>query len=172
VERLGTTKAVLLRTASCPELTGLLSEVYRQLLLAALPLLSAMAPNGPDFDKRPGVRAGNSMGPVDKGTKGFSEGTYQDDWDAWLSILTYSYVSATEISADSGVIDKIAENVLTEGDYSMIGGPFGINSNSAAQAVANTASGEDVPVPGARWAPGAENWEQVKFDPSIDHLRF
>ena len=113
-----------------------------------------------------GMNAEGNVGRVDHNTTGFSEGTHAADIAAWNALRNDPNPCDNNnlINADDDVVRAQAESVIEDQDYSAIAGPFGANSNSAAQAVANTSSGDIVPTPGTgRSSPGAGSWREIRF---------
>jgi hypothetical protein len=113
-----------------------------------------------------GQNAQGRVGRVDESTTGFSEGTYAADRAAWEGLKGSSpdNPNLVEIPASSLAVRSAAEALIENRDYSAISGPFGANSNSAAQAVANRAAGVALPTPGRpRISPGAGSWREIQF---------
>jgi uncharacterized protein RhaS with RHS repeats len=112
--------------------------------------------------------SGNT-GRVDQNTRGFSSTTSADDEKYWggLSTTLCSVVdsNASQIPAADSIVDQFANSLIENTDYAAFGGIFGTNSNSAASAVANSAAGVPVPIPGPtyRLSPGARNANQIQF---------
>jgi RHS repeat-associated protein len=115
-----------------------------------------------------------NMGRVDHNTTNdFSKDTHQSDIDAWNSLAEdNSDVATGQIDADDDVVLETANSLMENQDYSaltsVLGIPTGVNSNSAAVAVAEEASGVAVDVPGTREAPGADKSHKVQFDKNGD----
>ena len=113
-----------------------------------------------------GNNAQGRVGRVDENTTGFSEGTHAADIAAWEGFKGTSpdNPNLVRIPASSFAVRSAAAALIENQDYSAIAGPFGANSNSAAQAVANRAAGFPLAVPGApRIAPGAGSWREIQF---------
>jgi RHS repeat-associated protein len=121
-----------------------------------------------------GQKDNGNMGRVDNTTQNDqSKGTSQSDQAAWLSLgQPGSQASATPIPATDQQVDESANSVLEDQDYSaatsVLGINTGVNSNSAAQAVANDAAGKPVSPPGTRTPRGAEAAGRVQFDKNKD----
>ena len=111
-----------------------------------------------------GKNAKSKVGRVDINTTGFSKGTHQTDIKHWNSLGPKSrYVSS--IPASDAKVEATANSLIENQRYSAVSGPFGANSNSAAQAVANESAGKNVPTPdGKRVSPGAGSWDEIEFD--------
>ncbi|MEK6776078.1 MAG: RHS repeat-associated core domain-containing protein, partial [bacterium] len=114
--------------------------------------------------------AGN-VGRVDQNTTGFSSTTHAADVAHWLSLSNNNYCTTSSpdvspIPASDADVDRTATSVIEDQDYSAVAGPFGANSNSGAQAVANRAAGRTVPTPGrGRISPGAGSAGEIRFRP-------
>jgi len=106
------------------------------------------------------------IGKVNAETQGFSEGTEIADTEAWASLSSASEDigdSITQIFADDATVDAVASSVVEDNDY----GIFGVNSNSAASAVADKSQGSKVDLPSNyRASPGAGNADKIKFKPA------
>jgi RHS repeat-associated protein len=103
------------------------------------------------------------VGKVDKKTTGLSKGTAETDRKAWESLGTGDAkgVDYTGIAAKDGKVASVADAVVENKDYGLLGP----NSNSAAQAVADTAQGSEVTTPEAfDPAVGAEDSDEIEFD--------
>jgi RHS repeat-associated protein len=104
-----------------------------------------------------------NMGRVDENTTGFSEGTQATDSSAWTALSSLDDDlgdSITQIFASDEAVDQAANSLVENKEY----GVFGVNSNSGASAVANTAQGSEVELPSnLRAAPGASNSDKVEF---------
>ncbi len=117
--------------------------------------------------------AGN-LGRVDGNTTNrFSAGTNSMDAGFWDALGNGDPdVAAVQIQASDDRVLFIANSVIEDQDYSAICsiGPivFGINSNSAALAVAERASCQVVVVPGDLAAPGVQQKQAVNFDTDRD----
>gem|GEM_PF-2751524 len=113
-----------------------------------------------------GNNAQGRVGRVNEKTTGFSERTYARDKAAWegLKGSAANNPNLVGIPASSSAVRSAAAALIENQDYSAISGPFGANSNSAAQAVANRAAGFPLAIPGApRIAPGAWSWREIQF---------
>jgi RHS repeat-associated protein len=103
------------------------------------------------------------VGKVDKNTKGLSKGTSETDRKAWESLGTGNAkgVDYTGIAAKDGKVASVADAVVENKDYGLLGP----NSNSAAQAVADSAQGSEVTTPEAfDPAVGAEDSDEIEID--------
>lgn len=110
----------------------------------------------------------DTMGEVTKDTKGFSEGTYETDRQAWegLGDGGSSDVSFRKIDAADEVVESKADALVGGDEYSAYPSvQGGVNSNSAAGAVANRSDGGSPSVDNGRSQPGSEQKtvERVKF---------
>jgi hypothetical protein len=104
-----------------------------------------------------------NVGRVDGATKGFSEGTHFTDKAFWLAGGGGS-VNVTIINADDSRVTRYAASLIENQDYAAVAGPFGANSNSAAQAIADRAARANVSTPGGwRLSPGAESSNEIQF---------
>ena len=108
-----------------------------------------------------------NVGRVDESTKGFSAGTHAADraaWEGMKGTTPGDNASLVRIPATVAAVRAAAGSMIEGRDYSAIAGPFGANSNSAAQAVANRAAGSALPVPGfPRLSWGAGSWREIRF---------
>ena len=77
---------------------------------------------------------------------------------------TAADVEFVQIDAPDDVVAATADALMPNQSYSVSIATRGVNSNSAAIAIAETASGQDVQAPGGRPAPGAEDANMVDFD--------
>jgi len=116
-----------------------------------------------------GRQEGGKLGEVNLTTPGFSEGTLQKDIDFWSGKI--SGVEFTRIDVSDCDVKEAADNLLTPWRYTLpsiyglplpTSGHLTMNSNTAAQAVANQAAGVAVPAPPA-YHPGAENAKLLQF---------
>jgi hypothetical protein len=117
-----------------------------------------------------GLNNQGNVGRVNNKTKGFSARTHRDDIAAWNALQGQdnSCSDVSSINAPDAIVDAYANSLIEDQDYSALAGPFGSNSNSAAQAIANRAAQQKVPVPGNnRLSPGAENWRNIRFNMSV-----
>jgi hypothetical protein len=115
-----------------------------------------------------GMQDGGKLGEVDLTTSGFSAGTLQKDRDYWAGKkdgLEYVRIDAYDCE-----VEQAADNLLTPYRYTfppIMGlplpgsGHLTMNSNTAAQAVANQAAGPVNAPPGLH--PGAENAGLLRF---------
>ena len=114
-------------------------------------------------------------GRVDETTTGFSAGTEASDrlfWEDMQSEFSCEIYDpyAVPIPATDAEVEKWANSLVPTTKYHLpipfIGRLDAVNSNSAAQAVANRAAGTDVRQPAAPLGgyPGADQWQRVKFD--------
>jgi RHS repeat-associated protein len=120
------------------------------------------------------------VGRVDDKTTGFSKGTSATDQSAWKSLSNAEAskkVDFTVIPAKDGKVESVAGALKETKDYRPAAGP---NSNSAAQAVADTSAGMPVAPPAPEHLsvnpvnptapgdtaeiPGAEDAEEMEFD--------
>ncbi|MCB9807663.1 hypothetical protein H6770_00205 [Candidatus Peribacteria bacterium] len=105
------------------------------------------------------------LGMVDYCTINSSSGsTHLADRNAWLSLKDNSdgKIKFKKINASSEKVRTTAFSVIEDDDYAMFSGLFGVNSNSAAHAVANHFEIE-VKDPSLRLAPGAGNSDKIRF---------
>jgi hypothetical protein len=113
-----------------------------------------------------GETAAGTVGRVDEYTEGFSKGTHAADIAAWKELrgAASNNSNVLRIPASSPKVQSVASALIENRDYSALSGPFGANSNSAAQAVANRAAGHALSVPGSpRLAPGVGSWREIQF---------
>jgi len=110
---------------------------------------------------------GGRVGRVDATTRGMSQGTEATDQRLWTSAITNKDVAYALIPASDDTVLRVADSVQPSTAY-FVAGP---NSNSAATAVANTAAGQEVAVPGDRNAPGAtpEHRAGIKFSNGVQN---
>ena len=98
-----------------------------------------------------------------------SAGTNETDKKAWVSAgQPGSSTSCTPIPATDAKVEQSAGALMETKDYAALGGPFGVNSNSAAQGVANDAAGKEVASPGDRKPVGSGQADEVDFDKDQD----
>ena len=112
-----------------------------------------------------GDMGNDTMGPVSENTKGFSEGTLDTDRRYWSS-LSAEGGGATfrKINSEDDNVRKIAESVKGGMEYSAVPEVAGgVNSNSAAGAVAKKADGGSPRVDNGIRQPGANAADKVKF---------
>ena len=119
-----------------------------------------------------GENAAGNVGNVGPGTTPsyWSATTHQTDVDFWLSLasgdqcIAYANPSVSAIPATDATVNDLASRLIEDQDYAAFAGPFGANSNSAAQAIADTAAGAPVPIPdGPRISPGAGSADEIGF---------
>jgi hypothetical protein len=92
--------------------------------------------------------------------------THSEDVRAWLALVhpesdEARRIDYTLIPVESGKVRALALSVMEDQDYAMFSGVFGINSNSAAYAIANHYS--EVTEPSWRFAPGTGNADKISF---------
>jgi RHS repeat-associated protein len=114
-----------------------------------------------------GMNESGNTGRVDARTQGFSKGTSYSDSEYWMLLGVDSKEeqekSVSKIPASDATVKKFAESLKENTNYDFLGFP-GTNSNSAASAVANRASGTNVPLPKTRpFSPGVQNWNKIQF---------
>jgi len=129
-----------------------------------------------------GQNAAGNLGNVGPGTapSSFSATTHADDIAFWQGLgpanppltqaqcVMIASTSAAAIPASDAAVNALAGALIQTQDYAAFAGPFGVNSNSAAQAIANTAAGHPVPTPdGSRVSPGARNWTRIRFSSGV-----
>ncbi|MBU0976552.1 hypothetical protein KJ918_07165, partial [Patescibacteria group bacterium] len=108
-----------------------------------------------------------NLGMVDYCTKNeTSSTTHAADVQAWLALSDENSNEAKEIDyaiipANSDDVRKIAFSVMEDNDYAMFSGVYGINSNSAAHAIANYYT--NISDPSLRFAKGTDNADKIKF---------
>ena len=114
-----------------------------------------------------GQTANGKVGRVSENTIGFSEGTYAADMEAWLSLSPESVqedVYSMRIPVTSDRVKQYAFSIIADQDYAAFAGMFGANSNSAAQAIVNAASGYYIrPPDGERTSPGHKDYDEINF---------
>ncbi len=114
-------------------------------------------------------------GRVDETTEGLSAGTEASDRRFWNNMkgavdCKIHHPYAVPIAASDTVVEGWANNLVPTIKYFLptpfLGRLDAVNSNSAAQAVANRASGFDVNQPAAPFFgyPGADEWQRLIFD--------
>lgn len=111
-----------------------------------------------------------NVGRVNNSTTGFSAGTHRTDIAAWnaLNGRKKSCQDVSLINAPDAIVDAYANSLIENQDYAAVAGPFGANSNSAAQAIANRAAQTYVQTPGgSRLSPGAGSWREIRFNVSV-----
>jgi len=112
-----------------------------------------------------GQNDSGNLGMVDYCTNNnASATTHAGDVNAWLSLADTegtSSIKHTLIPADSSAVRDLAFSVMEDQDYAMISGIFGINSNSAAHAIANNFG--DISDPSNRISMGSGNADKIKF---------
>ena len=107
----------------------------------------------------------DTMGEVNANTEGFSEGTLQGDTSAWQSLSGEgSGVTFRKIDAPDAKVSQIADSVKGGQEYSALpGAQGGVNSNSAAGAIAHKADGGSPKVDNGISQPGAAQHKDVEF---------
>ena len=107
----------------------------------------------------------DTMGRVTKHTSGFSEGTFDIDNSAWQSLSTNNNsVTYRKIDADDETVDDIAGRVETGLRYNLVPEiQGGVNSNTAAGAVAKQADGGLTRVKNWKLQPGSKLTDRIKF---------
>jgi len=120
----------------------------------------------------------SSFGKTDSGAMGkvtettansTSAGVAQTDALAWESAgLPGSTTVCSAIPASDEAVVASASSVMETSNYTVLGGgTFGLNSNSAGQAVSEDAAQACLQPPGG-WAPGAQSSGDVNFDKNKD----
>jgi uncharacterized protein RhaS with RHS repeats len=116
-----------------------------------------------------GRQDGGRLGEVDISTGGFSRGTYQKDRDYWAK--KQQGLIFVPISASDAEVQCAADNFTSQWRYTFppvkgypipTSGHLAMNSNTAAQAVADYAYQQPVNPP-IGWHPGAENAMLIRF---------
>ena len=113
-----------------------------------------------------GDQGNDTMGPVDATTKGFSEGTSETDRAAWESLSKNdSTATFREIDATDEVVGSLASSMVAGEEYTAAPIFKGVNSNSAAGAIAQKADGGPSRVDNQRRQPGSGKSavKRVKF---------
>jgi RHS repeat-associated protein len=111
-----------------------------------------------------GMNASGNVGRVTGSTTGFSRGTHSADQAFWGGLGGPS-ANVSAINAPDSRVAGYANSLIENQDYAAFAGPFGANSNSAAQAIANRAAGGRVNTPGGwRLSPGAGSAGQIQFN--------
>ena len=107
----------------------------------------------------------DTMGEVNANTEGFSEGTLQGDTSAWQSLSgDGSGVTFRKIDASDERVSQIADSVKGGQEYSALPrAQGGVNSNSAAGAIAHKADGGSPTVDNGTRQPGAAQHKDVEF---------
>ena len=95
-----------------------------------------------------------------------SASTHAADVEAWLLLTNTNSdeaksIKRTLIPADSKAVRDLAFSVMEDQDYAMFSGPFGVNSNSAAHAIANHFG--DISDPSRRSSLGSGNADKIEF---------
>ena len=110
-------------------------------------------------------------GRVYRDTTGFSEGTYQSDSEAWISLSTKSpKATFRKINIEDSIVGRVAGSLNENTNYSAVpgyipdwqSGPT-TNSNTAAGAVANRADGGSPSVNNDRAQPGSDVIDRIEF---------
>ncbi|WP_339674176.1 RHS repeat-associated core domain-containing protein [Dasania marina] len=112
-----------------------------------------------------GNTGNGAMGEVYAETKGFSAGTYQSDTDAWISLSSEgSGTTFRKISAADEKVAKITDSLQGGQKYSLLPEMLGgVNSNTAAGAIANKADGGFPYVDNSKSQPGSTVPERARF---------
>jgi len=111
-----------------------------------------------------GMNNNGNVGRVDNTTRGFSQDTHRTDRASWNS-MNGPTNNVTLIAAPDSRVSGYANALVENQDYAAFSGPFGANSNSAAQAIANRAASGQVNTPGGwRMSPGAGSWGEIQFN--------
>ena len=105
----------------------------------------------------------DTMGKVTATTEGFSKGTFQADTAAWQSLSgDASDATYRSIDASDARVSGLAKGVVNGKEYSAVPGiQGGVNSNSAAGAVAQAADGGSSAVDNGRAQPGSGQANKV-----------
>jgi len=98
------------------------------------------------------------MGPVTPSTDGLSSTTFETDSNWWGKDYNTNDVTFTLIPASDFNVELAADSLISEHRY----GLFGINSNAAAQAIANHAAGATATTPPG-FHPGVGSADKVNF---------
>jgi len=121
-----------------------------------------------------GKTANGRVGRVDENTTEFSDGTHETDLQHWISLGTTSPdlgVYALQIPATSERVRSFAFSLIADQDYAALGGIFGANSNSAAQAIVRASTCIIIPPPdGERISPGNSDADEINFVIPLDCL--
>ncbi|ACA88623.1 RHS repeat domain-containing protein [Shewanella woodyi] len=112
----------------------------------------------------------DTMGEVYNDTKGFSEGTLQNDTAAWLSLSTEgSSVTYRNINASDAAVRKLADSLIGGLEYSALPElQGGVNSNTAAGAIAEKADDGYPFVNNAVSQPGSTVTNRVNFESNYE----
>jgi hypothetical protein len=109
------------------------------------------------------------MGEVFRDTTGFSAGTLEKDIQYWKNKgpdVSFAMIQATDEQVECAANSLQSNLLYTLPETNNIpwptSGHLTINSNTAAQAVANYAAGLNM-TPPSGWHPGAENYQLIKF---------
>ena len=107
----------------------------------------------------------DTMGRVTKDTKGFSKGTFASDYSDWTSLRSKNKsVTYRKIDADDETVDQIAGRVETGLQYNLVPEiQGGVNSNTAAGAIAKKADGGLTRVQNWKLQPGNRVTDRIKF---------
>jgi len=107
----------------------------------------------------------DTMGQVDRNTKGFSQGTSDTDTKAWQSLSSGSTsVTYRQINASDSAVDALVSKVDKGLEYSFVPEiQGGVNSNTAAGAVAKKADRGTPFVRNNRLQPGSKVTNRIKF---------
>jgi len=108
----------------------------------------------------------DTMGQVFKNTKGFSEGTFDTDTKAWEGLKNGNQsVTYRKINAKDSAVNDLVKRVDEGLEYSAIPElQGGVNSNTAAGAVAKKADGGSSSVNNGSRQPGSSVTNRIKFN--------
>ena len=114
-----------------------------------------------------GDRGDDTLGEVTSDTEGFSGGTFASDSEAWASLAGGGGgVTYRRIEADDDVVKANADKLVAGQEYSAIPAlQGGVNSNTAAGAIAKRSDGGAAAVDNDRRQPGSEDSaiQRIKF---------
>ncbi len=71
-------------------------------------------------------------------------------------------INVESIPASDLIVEQYVKNLIENLPYTAAPN-LGVNSNSAAQAIANRSAMRHIPNPGGRTALGSQNWWKIKF---------
>lgn len=119
-----------------------------------------------------GDSGNDTMGQVTKNTKGFSEGTNDTDTKSWQSLSSGKSTDVTyrKINTKDSVVDDLVSKVDKGLEYSLVPEiQGGVNSNTAAGAVAKKADGGSASVANDRAQPGTGDRaiKKITFKPPV-----
>lgn len=120
-----------------------------------------------------GAKENGNLGRVDDNTRNSSsEGTHASDKAAWLALADPAKkkemaVHESKIDAPDNKVQQNATSMIEDQDYAA-SGLGGVNSNSAATAIAEESSGKQMDPPGDRAAPAANSSDKIQFDRNKD----